>query len=142
MSHETPAIDIRPATRNDLDDLTRFIEPFVGAGKLLPRTQDELAELIETGFVATADGNIVGFAALEIYSAKLAELRSLAVTAEFQGRGIGRQLVDACMNLARARRVFEVMVITSSEDFFRRCGFDFTLPGEKKALFHQTRADY
>ncbi len=141
-TNESPFIEIRPAARGDLDDLTRFIEPFVGAGKLLPRTQDELAELVNTGFIATADGKIVGFAALEIYSAKLAELRSLAVTTEFQGRGIGRQLVDACMNLARARRVFEVMVITSSEDFFRRCGFDFTLPGEKKALFHQTRQDY
>jgi amino-acid N-acetyltransferase len=31
------------------------------------------------------------------------------------------------------------MVVTSSDDFFVSCGFDFTLPGEKKALFIQTR---
>jgi hypothetical protein len=31
------------------------------------------------------------------------------------------------------------MAITSADDFFHRCGFDFTLPGEKKALFLQTR---
>jgi hypothetical protein len=33
------------------------------------------------------------------------------------------------------------MAITSKEDFFRQCGFDFTLPGEKKALFiHTTKS--
>jgi hypothetical protein len=35
--------------------------------------------------------------------------------------------------------VLEVMAITSSDGFFISCGFDFTLPGEKKALFYQTR---
>lgn len=139
---EQSKIEIRPAQTADVDDLHRFITPFVAQGRLLPRTQDELAELIRTGFVAITDGAIVGFAALEIYSAKLAELRSLAVDPQHQGHGIGRRLVQACLDLARSRRVFEVMVVTSSEDFFRRCGFDFTLPGEKKALFLQTRDDY
>lgn len=135
-------VEIRSAQQAEIEDLNRFIGPFVAQGKLLPRTQDELAHLVRTGFVATIDGKIVGFAALEIYSPKLAELRSLAVDSACQGRGIGRQLVQACLELARHRGVFEVMAITSSEDFFRRCGFDFTLPGEKKALFLQTRDDY
>lgn len=139
---EPSTLEIRPAQAADVDDLHRFIAPFVSEGRLLPRTQDELAELIRTGFVATLNGAIVGFAALEIYSAKLAELRSLAVDPAHQGQGIGRGLVAACLDLARSRRVFEVMAVTSSEDFFRRCGFDFTLPGEKKALFLQTRDDY
>lgn len=137
-----PVVEIRPAQAADVDDLTRFITPFVTQRRLLPRTQDELAELIRTGFIAEMNGAIVGFAALEIYSAKLAELRSLAVDPRHQSQGIGRRLVQACLDLARRRRVFEVMVVTSSEDFFRRCGFDFTLPGEKKALFLQTRDDY
>ena len=33
-------------------------------------------------------------------------------------------------------------VETSAESFFLACGFDFTLPGEKKALFMQTREEY
>lgn len=141
MEQEIP-IEIRPAETADVDALHRFIDPFVAQGRLLPRTQDELAELIRTGFVAILDDAIVGFAALEIYSVKLAELRSLAVDPNHQGKGIGRRLVAACLDLARRRRVFEVMAVTSSDDFFRRCGFDFTLPGEKKALFLQTRDDY
>ncbi len=143
MSAEpAPSFTVRPATVQDVDNLQAFIQPFVERGKLLPRTQDELEDLTETGFLAELDGKIVGFAALEIYSAKLAELRSLAVSNDFQGRGIGKALVEACVGLAKQKRVFEVMAITSSEEFFQRCGFDFTLPGEKKAVFLQTRDAY
>lgn len=116
-----------------------FIRPFVAAGRLLERTIEELDQLIDDGFVADDAGRIVGFAALEIYSKKLAELRSLAVAEGYRGHGLGRRLVAACVERAREKNVLEVMAITSSEDFFQACGFDFTLPGEKKALFLQTR---
>lgn len=137
-----PGYLVRPARLDDVDGLGQFIRPFVEQGRLLPRTHDELQELTENGFVAISSDRIVGFAALEIYSPKLAELRSLAVSSEFQGQGIGKALVKACLRLAEERRVFEVMTITSSEDFFHKCGFEFTLPGERKALFHQTREQY
>ena len=96
------------------------------------------------GFVAIADEyQIVGFAALEIYSVKLAELRSLAVSSQYQeDTESARRQVSVKMlvsNMHKKQNVFEVMAITSSDEFFQRCGFDFTLPGEKKALFLQTR---
>ncbi len=81
----------------------------------------------------------MGFAALEVYSPKLAEIRSLAVAPIHQGRGIGRRLIEACVNRAREKNILEVMAVTATEEFFQRCGFDFTLPGQKKALFIQTR---
>ena len=142
MDENWDSIEVRAALPDDVPKLHQFIAPFVSQGKLLPRTLDELSELISTGFVAIADGTIVGFAALEIYSEKFSELRSLAVDPAYQGHGIGRRLVQACLDLAKQRNVFEVMAITSTEEFFRRCGFDFTLPGEKKALFLQTRDLY
>ena len=97
---------VRPAAPTDLEPLEEFIEPFVGAGRILPRTTDELESLLPTSFVATAAGRIVGFVALEIYSKKLAELRSLAVAEAWQGRGIGRQLVRTC--IARRRRTADL----------------------------------
>jgi amino-acid N-acetyltransferase len=81
----------------------------------------------------------VGCAALDIYNRKLAEIRSLAVAPETQGTGIGKKLVQACVELAHEEGIFEVMAISSSEDFFKACGFDFTLPNERKAFFLQTR---
>lgn len=175
-----PAFKVRPTQPADLHALTDFIGPFVAQGRLLPRTTQELDELVANGFIAVAPltaapatrgdeaaapprvpisqtacanadlvdaagqaiGKIVGFAALEVYSPKLAEIRSLAVAGEWQGQGVGRALVQACVDRARFLDVFEVLAVTSSEEFFRRCGFDFTLPGEKKALFLQTRPEY
>ena len=143
MTVENPfPFTVRHATVHDVNALQSFIEPFVARGRLLPRTRDELEDLTENGFLAESDGRIVGFAALEVYSTKLAELRSLAVSSDFQGQGIGKALVLSCVELARQKHVFEVMAITSSDEFFHRCGFDFTLPGEKKAVFLQTRDSY
>jgi amino-acid N-acetyltransferase len=139
---ESLSFVVRPVGIDEVDALSEFIQPFVSAGRLLPRTHSELEDLCQHGFVAIADGKIVGFAALEIYSAKLAELRSLAVGSAYQGHGVGTALVQACVDRAREQKVFEVMAITSTDEFFRRCGFDFSLPGERKALFLQTRDNY
>lgn len=145
MGDDRPVMDdgspfvIRGATTDDVALVEAFIQPFVDEGRLLPRTTDELHVLLPSGFIAFHEGQIVGFAALEVYSRKLAELRSLAVLDAFRGRGIGRRLVEACLRLAEERNVFEVMVITSEDRFFQGCGFDFTLPGEKKALFYPVR---
>lgn len=130
---------VRPARPEDVPTLEEFIRPFVESDRLLPRTTGELTSLIENGFVAELQGRIAGFAALEVYSAKLAEIRSLAVAPIHQGRGIGRRLIDACIDRAKELNVLEVMAITATEEFFQRCGFDYTLPGQKKALFIQTR---
>ena len=131
-----PNFSIRPAQREDIPHLVAFLTPFVKAERLLPRTLTELDELYAHFFLAEAAGQLIGCAALEIYSSKLAELRSLAVAPEQRGNGIGRALVAACLARARAARVLEVLAVSSKEDFFRNCGFDFTLPGEKKAFFY------
>jgi N-acetylglutamate synthase-like GNAT family acetyltransferase len=139
MSESESTCLIRPSTMNDFDAVEAFIQPFVESKWLLPRTTEELSQLLPNGYVAEVEGAIVGFAALEIYSAKMGEIRSLCVDANHQRMGIGKQLVEACIARAKERRVYEILVVTSSDEFFRRCGFDFTLPGEKKALFYVTR---
>lgn len=134
-----PDVIVRRATISDVAELSKFIEPFVQQGRLLRRTTMELEILVAHCYVAVYEGRIVGCAALEIYSHKLAELRSLAVSPEVRRMGIGQRLVTACVDAAKKLNILEVMAITSSEEFFKTCGFDFTLPGEKKALFIQTR---
>jgi N-acetylglutamate synthase-like GNAT family acetyltransferase len=129
-------VTVRRAIREDIPAIQLCIEPFVKQGKILPRTVSELDDLLETYFVAEANGRVMGCAVLEIYSRKLCEIRSLAVLTEAQGLGIGKKLVEACLELAKAEKVHEVMAISSNEEFFQSCGFDFTLPGEKKALFY------
>ncbi len=132
-------IIIRQADPTDLEAIATCIEPFVAQGKVLRRTFSELQSLIPHYLVAEKDGKIVGCVVLEIYSPKLAEIRSLVVSPECQGLGVGKRLVDQCVDRAKEHNIFEIMAITSQDGFFQTCGFDYTLPGEKRALFMQTR---
>lgn len=134
---------VRAAQQGDIPAIADLIAPYVEDGSLLARTFEEFDELLPNFFVAEETfgdtSRIVGCAALEIYSPKLAEIRSLAVSALAQGRGVGKLLVNACVERARERNILEVMAVTSSDGFFQACGFDYTLPGAKRALFFQTR---
>ena len=137
-------LSIRQATANDAGIIHALLRPYVMQSLLLSRTEAEIIELTRHGFVAeiSSDDNelrIIGFSAVEIYSSKLAELQCLAVQNQYQGTGVGKALVTACVERARELGVMEVMAISSSEDFLKTCGFEFSLPDQKKALFCQLR---
>jgi len=136
---------IRSAHYDDLDGIQALLEPFIQARKLLKRLESELILLMANGFVAEQPGTatqngkpkIVGFAAVEIYSRKLGEIQCLAVDDGYQGRGIGSDLVRACVERAGKKGILEVMAISASDDFLRKLGFDYSLPEQKRALFFQ-----
>jgi amino-acid N-acetyltransferase len=130
-------IQYRQATPDDADMSHAILRPSVSNHKLFARTEAEVVELTRHGFIAHVDGRPVGFAAVEVYSRKLAEVQCLAVRSEYQGRGIGKELVGRCVQRARELGVVEVMAISSSEDFLKQCGFDYSLPDQKRALFYQ-----
>ena len=140
MASEAEEISVRPARVSDVPEIELLIAPHVARRVLLPRSSEELRDLIRNGFVAERAGELVGFAAVDIYSKKLAELQCLAVSDIHQRAGVGRRLVRACVDCARAHDVQELMAITAAEQFFEGCGFHFALPDQKKALFIQTRA--
>lgn len=134
--------NVRRAHFDDLASIQELLRPFVEQKKLLRRMQAELILLMANGYVAeTLDSagkpQLVGFAAVEIYSRKLGEIQSLAVADGFQGHGIGTALVKACVDRAREKGILEVMAISASEDFLRKLGFDYALPDQKRALFCQ-----
>jgi len=84
-------------------------------------------------FVAIADKRVVGCCALEVYSKRLAELRSLVVKEEFQGKGIATKLIKLCLARAKREKVQEVLTITSAVRLFGKSGFK-TFRREKYAL--------
>ena len=137
-------ISIRQAQPDDAGAIHALLRPFVMQSLLLSRTEAEIIELTRYGFVAlrTEGDNevrIVGFSAIEIYSPKLAELQCLAVRSDYQGSGVGGVLVGKCIDRARDLNVMEILAISSSEKFLKSCGFDYSLPDQKKALFCQLR---
>ena len=124
---------------NDLADIQAFLEPFMDDKQLLKRTSLDLELLLKHSFKAikTADESIVGFCALEIYSKKLAEIQCLSVADAFRRKGVGRELVRFCVERAKEEKVLELMAISASDEMFMACGFDYSLPNQKRALFIQ-----
>jgi amino-acid N-acetyltransferase len=143
-AEHTGSIMIRQALPSDADAIHVLMRPYVMQRLLLSRTEAEIIELTRHGFVAISKSEndqerVVGFSAIEIYSTKLAELQCLAVHTRFQGSGVGKALVQHCVQRAKDLNVMEILAISSSEDFLKNCGFDYALPDQKKALFCQLR---
>jgi amino-acid N-acetyltransferase len=84
---------------------------------------DGLVDHLHTALVARDGAAIVGCAALELY-ADGALLRSVAVSPAARGRGVGRQLTEAAVALARSFRAPAVYLLTTTaESYFPRFGF-------------------
>lgn len=123
-------VAFRPAKKGEMPSIRALL-------RLYP---EQLAQQhlpgISSFVVATSGGGIVGCCALQIYSKRLAEVRSLAVHSAFQRRGIASRLVELCKHRARARGVKELFAVTSQKGFFERAGFA-TFRREKTAMFFE-----
>jgi GNAT superfamily N-acetyltransferase len=77
-------------------------------------------------FVAEQDGGLVGFAVVLPREDGAAELDGLFVDPSSWRRGIGRQLVDRCAEVALARGSSTLHVIGNNhaEGFYSSCGFE------------------
>ena len=133
---------VRPARNPDSEKIVQFLQPFAEQRAILPRSAAEIVALMQNGFVAVVAEKIIGCAAVEIYSQKLAEIQCLAVDQAEQRRGVGRALVEACITRAGQLGVREVMAITASDALFLNSGFKYGLPGQKKALFCQVGDEF
>lgn len=119
---------IRAAKESDWSAIRKLIRSFP---KQL--AQDNLPKPTDF-FIAEEEGKIVGCCALEVYSKKIAEVRSLAIKKGFQGRGIATALVRRCVAKAKAKGVLEILAITGALEFFDKLGFR-AFNKEKYALF-------
>lgn len=120
--------EIRAAAKDDMAAIRGLIRLFPQhlVQRNLPRAP--------SFFVASAGGRLVGCCALQVYSKRLAEVRSLAVHPDFQDRGLASDLVERCTQKARERGVRELFAVTSQTSFFARLGFA-TFRREKTAMF-------
>ena len=134
---ENSEVEIVAVCPDELHEVQSFLQPYLDDQQLLRRTSLELELLLKHAFKAVVDGRIVAFCALEIYSKKLAEIQCLAVDLEYRRKGLGGILVQRCVARAREEKVKELMAISASEEMFLTCGFDYSLPNQKRALFIQ-----
>lgn len=113
----------RPAQLTDVPRLEHLMAPFVATGDLLPRSGYDLSRHIKEYVVVEAGGEIVACGSLKIYSPELAEIAGLAVRDDWQGRGLGRAVIDALIAEARTLGLSRVFGLTRKPAFFVRLGF-------------------
>lgn len=114
----------RAAVLPDVEHIHAIIEPYAREGTLLPRSIPELCENVRDFVIAEEDSRILGCGALHLYGTHLAEIRSIAVTPQSKGRGVGRALVQALMEESRRQAVTCVCLFTRIPDFFAHLGFE------------------
>ncbi|MCY3569025.1 MAG: N-acetyltransferase [Chloroflexi bacterium] len=110
----------------DAPEIHRLIQYwFETTGDVLPRTEGEIYETIRD-FVVVRDPNgrkLLAAGALHVEWRDLAEIKSLVVDPGTQGRGLGRIVVDACLEEAVDLGLKTVFALTTTPAFFERLGF-------------------
>jgi len=124
---------IRAATIHDVPRIQQIINSHAELGRMLFKSLAQLYEDLRDFAVYEEDGQILGCVGLTIIWADLAEVRSLAVDSAYQGRGIGKQLVEWTVSEARRLSIRKIMSLTYEQRFFEKLGFE-VVPKESLPL--------
>ena len=114
---------VRKARIPDVQGLKGLVDEGAQSGALLPRTVAELCESLRDFYIYVDAAGVSGCCALHIDTQNLAEVRTLIVREELRGQGIGRKLVEICLEEACALGIERVYALTRTPEFFRRLGF-------------------
>jgi amino-acid N-acetyltransferase len=118
---------IRKLLVNEVTVVKNLIDPYVKEGLILPKSLHSLCQSVRDFCVMTADedpADIIGCCALHVSWLDTAEIRTLAVRKDHQGKGIGRTLVQACMHEATMLGITSLFTLTYVPGFFKGLGFE------------------
>jgi len=115
---------LRRAKVKDAQQIFDILQIYAIKGILLPRSLNSIYENIRDFFVFENNGKIVGVGSLHVYWEDLAEIKSLAVLEDFQHQGIGKKIVEKCIEDAKELGVKKIFALTYVPDFFKKLGFE------------------
>lgn len=125
---QTDKVVIRDAKMTDVQDIYDIVAVWTEAGDTLPRSRDNIIHDIQD-FVVAEDHSepdnpkVIGCASLYIYQTGLAEIRSVGILPEAQGKKIGQRLITRILRHAQAICLNKVIVLTRVPEFFAKQGF-------------------
>ena len=136
---------IRNARMGDIKKIYDLLQYFADKDLLLGRSLSSLYDQLRdfSVYVEKVEDDpdqekLVGVCAMHICWDNLAEIRSLAVIEEYQGKGVGRHLVDKALSEADSYGITKVFTLTYQPEFFRKFGF---LDIDKSELPHKVWSD-
>ncbi|MEH6781734.1 MAG: amino-acid N-acetyltransferase [Rhodoglobus sp.] len=116
---------IRPAITADVRSIQGLVEPLVNERILLGKDLVVFYEAVQEFRVAVSpDGTVIGCGALHVMWQDLAEVRTLAVSSQWLGQGVGHALLNHIETDARALGLERLFCLTFETAFFSRHGFE------------------
>jgi amino-acid N-acetyltransferase len=116
LASDRRCASVRPAKGEDLSAIKQLLQQ---SGLPISGVEEWLSQFL----VAEHEGHIVAVAGLELYGGS-ALLRSVGVSPEWRGSGLGRRLVDRLLAEAEQRGTRDVYLLTTTaEHYFPRFGF-------------------
>jgi amino-acid N-acetyltransferase len=129
---------VRKAGIKDVKAIYDLLEHFARKGDILHRPITGIYTNVRDFFVYEEDGSILGTCALHVCWEYLGEIRSLVVDEGVAGRGIGKKLVAACIDEAKALGLKKVFALTYKTAYFEKFNFK---PVSKDMLPHKVWRD-
>lgn len=116
---------VRHARVTDAKRICEIVNHHAERARMLHRSLESVYDTVREFLVAEDDGGrVVGCVAVDVAWSDLAEIKSLAVAPDAQGRGIGSELLSAAERDARGVGVRRLFALTYEERFFARHGFE------------------
>ncbi len=115
---------LRPARTPDIAAMRSLMSPFVNRRILLGKETVALYENVQEFVVAEVDGEVVGCGALHVMWEDLGEVRSVAVSPDHGGQGIGAKIISELERRARDLGLSRLFCLTFEVNFFGRLGFE------------------
>jgi len=129
---------LRKAEIKDVKEIQKLLTFFASRGDMLSRSLSELYEALRDFYIFEEEGRLLGTAALHIVWEDLAEIRSVAVAEDAGRKGVGTQLVQACIDEGGSLGLKRLFCLTYKPDFFGRFGFRVV---DKAELPHKVWGD-
>ena len=116
---------VRAARSADVRGIRDLLEPYVQRRILLGKDLVVLYEAVQQFVVAEdSTGRLIGCGALHVMWEDLGEVRTLIVADDWLHHGVGREIVGALEDNARALGLSRLFCLTFEVEFFTRRGFD------------------
>ncbi|HST48422.1 amino-acid N-acetyltransferase [Jatrophihabitans sp.] len=125
ISPPSPAgqVSIRRARTRDVPAIRALVNTYTSHRVLLAKDTVTLYESVQEFRVAEIGGEVIGCGALHVLWEDLGEIRTLAVSPERRGHGIGDLLLDELIADARELGLARLFALTFQTRFFARHGF-------------------
>ena len=115
---------VRPAKTNDVKVIRALVDSYAAPGQMLSKETVTLYESVQEFTVAVEGDKVVGCGALHVLWEDLAEVRTVAVSEELRGKGVGHQILDSIIQRAQNIGVKRIFCLTFETKFFGRHGFE------------------